>query len=79
MFNNKFIFSKVKFLLFLKFFLIGIGYGSGSGIPDTRQVRGWDKTFKPVKYRVRVWGHVGESESGIGETILFPAPPHCHV
>ena len=79
MFNNQFIFFKIKFLIFLNFFLIGIGYGLGSGIPDTRRVRGWDEIFKPVGYRVRVWGQVGESGSGIGETIPVPAPPHCHV
>ena len=28
---------------------------------------------------MRVWGHVGESGSGIGETIPVPAPSHCHV
>ena len=57
MFNNQFIFFKIKFLIFLNFFLIVIGYGSGSEISDTRRVRGWDKIFKPVGYRV--WGQVG--------------------
>jgi len=29
--------------------------------------------------QVRVWGHVGESGSWIGETIPVPTLPHCHV
>ena len=74
MFNNQFIFFKIKFLIFLKFFLIGIGYGSGSGIPDTRRVWGWDEIFKPVGYRVR--GQVGDWENN---TRPRPPPLPCLV
>ena len=62
MFNNQFIFSKIKFLIFF----LQKNYFSNLNrlwdkVGDTRYPMGTDNKLKLVEYRVRVWEYVGES------------------
>jgi len=68
MFNNQFIFSKIKFLIFFykkKYFSnlnrVWDRVGDTRYPTGTQQVRGRDNKLKPVGYRIQVWGYVGES------------------